>query len=117
MACGVAVICSDSVGARDLIRDNIDGFIIPCRDTEKLKEKYFIFMKIRISAQAWAGPRGKMWPIILPGIITGKELSIRIIICQVSLNMSILNSKYDVIIVGAGPIGIYASTRLCGGRF
>ena len=39
MACGVAVICSDSVGAKDLIRDNIDGFIIPCRDTEKLKEK------------------------------------------------------------------------------
>jgi len=39
MACGVAVICSDSVGAKDLVRDNIDGFIIPTRDTEKLKEK------------------------------------------------------------------------------
>src|SRR3989338_9973737 len=31
--------------------------------------------------------------------------------------MSVLNSKYDVIIVGAGPIGIYASTRLAEAGF
>src|SRR3989338_1863470 len=31
--------------------------------------------------------------------------------------MAVLNSKYDVIVVGAGPIGIYASTRLAEAGF
>ena len=31
--------------------------------------------------------------------------------------MSVLNSKYDVIIIGAGPVGIYASTRLAEAHF
>jgi len=31
--------------------------------------------------------------------------------------MAVLNSRYDVIIVGAGPIGIYASTRLAEAGF
>ncbi len=39
MACGLPVICSDSVGAKDIVRNNIDGFIIPTRDIEALKEK------------------------------------------------------------------------------
>ena len=39
MACGLAVICSDSVGAKDVVRENIDGFIVPTRDVESLKEK------------------------------------------------------------------------------
>jgi len=39
MACGLPVICSDSVGAKDVIRDNTDGFIVPTRNVEALKEK------------------------------------------------------------------------------
>ena len=31
--------------------------------------------------------------------------------------MSVLNSKYDVIVVGAGPVGIYASTKLAEAGF
>jgi glycosyltransferase involved in cell wall biosynthesis len=39
MACGLPVICSDSVGAKDVVRDGIDGFIVATRNVEKLKEK------------------------------------------------------------------------------
>lgn len=39
MACGLTVICTDKVGAGEVIRDNIDGFIVPARDIEALKEK------------------------------------------------------------------------------
>lgn len=39
MACGLPVICSDSVGAKDAVRENIDGFIVPARDIKTLKEK------------------------------------------------------------------------------
>lgn len=39
MSCGLPVICSDSVGAKDVVRDTIDGFIVPTRDVSALKEK------------------------------------------------------------------------------
>lgn len=39
MSCGLPVICSDSVGAKDVVRNNIDGFIVPTRDISALKEK------------------------------------------------------------------------------
>jgi len=39
MACGLPVICTTNTGGEDLVRDGIDGFIIPIRDVEKLKEK------------------------------------------------------------------------------
>lgn len=39
MACALPVICSDSVGAKDVVRDGIDGFIVPTRDIKALKEK------------------------------------------------------------------------------
>ena len=39
IACGCAVICSDATGAKDVIRDGIDGFIVPSRDVEALKKK------------------------------------------------------------------------------
>jgi glycosyltransferase involved in cell wall biosynthesis len=39
MACGLPVICSDSVGAKDVVREGIDGFIVATRNVEKLKEK------------------------------------------------------------------------------
>ena len=39
MACGLPVICSDGVGAKDVVRNNIDGFVVPTRDVKTLKEK------------------------------------------------------------------------------
>lgn len=39
MACGLPVICTTNTGAEDIIDDNIDGFIIPIRDTAALKQK------------------------------------------------------------------------------
>jgi len=39
MACGLPVICSDRVGAKRAIRENIDGYVVPARDVKTLKEK------------------------------------------------------------------------------
>ncbi len=39
MACGLPVICTPNTGGEDIVRDGVDGFIIPLRDTEALKEK------------------------------------------------------------------------------
>lgn len=39
MACGLPVIATTNTGAEDIVRDGKDGFIIPIRDTEALKEK------------------------------------------------------------------------------
>ncbi len=40
MACGLPVICTSNTGAADLVRDGLDGFILPIRDIESLKEKW-----------------------------------------------------------------------------
>jgi glycosyltransferase involved in cell wall biosynthesis len=39
MACGLPVICTEHTGGPDIIRDGTDGFIVPPRATEELKEK------------------------------------------------------------------------------
>lgn len=39
MACGLPVICSTNTGGEDIIRDSVDGFVVPVRDVEALKEK------------------------------------------------------------------------------
>jgi len=39
MACGLPVICSTNTGGEDIIRDSVDGFVVPLRDVEALKEK------------------------------------------------------------------------------
>lgn len=39
MACGLPVIATVNTGAEDVVRDGKDGFIIPIRDVEMLKEK------------------------------------------------------------------------------
>ncbi len=43
MACGLPIICTTNTGGEDIVRDGKDGFIIPIRDTEKLKEKLVYF--------------------------------------------------------------------------
>ncbi len=39
MACGLPVICTTNTGGEDIVRDGIDGFVIPVGDIETLKEK------------------------------------------------------------------------------
>jgi len=43
MACGLPVICTTNTGGEDIVRDGEDGFIIPIRDVNALKEK-ILFM-------------------------------------------------------------------------
>lgn len=39
MACGLPVIATENTGGPDIIRDGVNGFIIPIRDVEALKNK------------------------------------------------------------------------------
>lgn len=39
MACGLPVICTTNSGGRDMVRNEIDGYIIPVRDVDVIKEK------------------------------------------------------------------------------
>jgi glycosyltransferase involved in cell wall biosynthesis len=43
MACGLPAIHTTNTGGDDIVRDGIDGFCIPIRDVETLKEKIFFF--------------------------------------------------------------------------
>jgi glycosyltransferase involved in cell wall biosynthesis len=43
MACGLPVICTTNAGAADIIREGQDGFILPIRDVDALKEKILYF--------------------------------------------------------------------------
>jgi len=39
MACGLPVICTTNTGGEDIIREGVDGFVIPIRNIEALKRK------------------------------------------------------------------------------
>ena len=39
MACGLPVITTKNTGGSEIVDEGIDGFVIPIRDKEKLKEK------------------------------------------------------------------------------
>jgi glycosyltransferase involved in cell wall biosynthesis len=43
MACGLPVIHTTNTGGADIVRDGIDGFCVPIRDVESLKEKILFF--------------------------------------------------------------------------
>lgn len=43
MACGLPVIHTANTGGEDVIRNGIDGFDVPIRDVEALKEKILFF--------------------------------------------------------------------------
>lgn len=43
MACGLPVIITTNTGGEDIVRDGVDGFIVPIRDVEALKEKMRYF--------------------------------------------------------------------------
>ena len=39
MACGLPIVCTTNTGGEDIIRDGREGFVIPIRSVEALKEK------------------------------------------------------------------------------
>jgi glycosyltransferase involved in cell wall biosynthesis len=39
MACGLPVICTPNTGAQELVRDSMEGFVVPIRDSEGIREK------------------------------------------------------------------------------
>jgi glycosyltransferase involved in cell wall biosynthesis len=43
MACGLPVIITTNTGGEDIVRDGVDGFIVPIREVEALKEKMRYF--------------------------------------------------------------------------
>lgn len=45
MACGLPVIVTENVGAADIVTDGIDGFVIPIRDVDSLKEKLLLLYR------------------------------------------------------------------------
>jgi glycosyltransferase involved in cell wall biosynthesis len=47
MVCGLPVICTTNTGGEDIVRNEVDGFIIPARDTEALKAKILYFYENR----------------------------------------------------------------------
>ena len=53
MACGLPVICTKNSGGEEIIKDGIDGYILPIRDIEALKEKYYTYMRINQSVIKW----------------------------------------------------------------
>jgi glycosyltransferase involved in cell wall biosynthesis len=47
MACGLPLICTTNTGGEDLISEGKEGFVIPIRDVEALKEKILFFYEDR----------------------------------------------------------------------
>lgn len=43
MACGLPVIHTTNTGGEDIVRDGVDGFCIPIRDVDAIKEKILFF--------------------------------------------------------------------------
>jgi glycosyltransferase involved in cell wall biosynthesis len=45
MACGLPVIVSAHTGSKEVLTEGLDGFIVPIRDVEALKEKILYFYR------------------------------------------------------------------------
>jgi glycosyltransferase involved in cell wall biosynthesis len=43
MACGLPVIASEHTGAKEMFAEGVEGFVVPIRDIEALKEKILLF--------------------------------------------------------------------------
>lgn len=50
MAAGLPVLCTENTGARELVTDGKDGFIVPIRDQESLQKKILWFYENRDEA-------------------------------------------------------------------
>lgn len=60
MAAGLPVIISEHVGAKDLISDGVEGFVVPIRNVERLCEKIEYFYKNPDAAVEMGGEARKL---------------------------------------------------------
>jgi glycosyltransferase involved in cell wall biosynthesis len=51
MGCGLPVIVTENVGAADIVKDGENGFIIPIRDVDALKEKLIFLYENQTDCQ------------------------------------------------------------------
>jgi glycosyltransferase involved in cell wall biosynthesis len=47
MACGVPVIVTEHTGSKEVLREGVDGFVVPIRDVEAIKEKILFLYENR----------------------------------------------------------------------
>jgi glycosyltransferase involved in cell wall biosynthesis len=52
MACGLPVVITTNTGGEDIVRDGVDGFIVPIRDVSALKEKIIYFYENEAARRA-----------------------------------------------------------------
>ncbi len=52
MCCGLPLVCTTNTGGSDIIRDGMEGFVIPIRDEQVLKEKLIYLYENRSACQA-----------------------------------------------------------------
>ena len=52
MACGVPVIVTENTGSKEVFREGVDGFVVPIRDVEAIKEKILFLYENRDVCQA-----------------------------------------------------------------
>ncbi len=58
MACGLPVIVSENTAGHDVVREGVDGFVIPIRDVEALSEKLLILYK-NPELRQWMGENAR----------------------------------------------------------
>jgi glycosyltransferase involved in cell wall biosynthesis len=52
MACGLPVVTTTNTGGEDIVRNGVDGFIVPIRDVDALKEKILYFYENEAARRA-----------------------------------------------------------------
>jgi glycosyltransferase involved in cell wall biosynthesis len=61
MACGLPVICTKNTGAQDLVRESVDGFAVPIRDVDALKERlHFLYSHQAVARQMGEAARQRI---------------------------------------------------------
>ena len=53
MASGLAIICTENSGGRELVDENYNGFIVDIRNVDVLKQKFYISIIIEINYIKW----------------------------------------------------------------
>ena len=74
MSCGLPLICTKNSGGEEIVTDGYDGFIIPIRNIEILKEKLNFFMKTYPNVIKWEKMQKKRLINIILGNLMEKML-------------------------------------------
>jgi len=59
MACGLPLICTTNTGGQDIVREGNDGFVVPIRDIESLKEKILYLYNNRAKCEEMGSEASK----------------------------------------------------------